>query len=188
MIGALPRLLNVAGVDYPIRSDFRVILNIFEAFNDTELSDADKTTVMLKSLYFTFSDIPTEHIQEAAEKAMWFLDGGDAPKTKTDGLKTFDWKQDEAIMFPAINKVAGYETRSCNYLHWWTFLGFFNETGEGLFSTVMAIRNKRMRGKKLDDWEKEFYKTHKDLINLYTEQDKKEIAETEEFVKRLLGE
>lgn len=188
MIGSLPRMLEVGGVCYPIRSDFRVALNIFEALSDEALSDEDKALVLLKSLYFTFSAIPKEHLQEAAEKAVWFLDGGDIPKVTSDGLKTFDWKQDESLVFPAVNKVAGYETRSCKYLHWWTFIGLFNEIDEGLFATVMSIRQKRMKGKKLDDWEKDFYKTHKNMINLYTEKEKEELAETEAALKELFGE
>ena len=188
MIGSLPRMLTVGGVDYPIRSDFRVVLNIFEALNDDTLSDDDKALVLLKSLYFTFSAIPKEYWQEAAEQATWFLDGGDIPKVTSDGLKTFDWKQDEGLVFPAVNKVAGYETRSCKYLHWWTFVGLFNEVGDGLFSSVMSIRTKLKKGKKLDDSEKEFYKTHKNMINLYTEKEKQEIAETEAALKELFGE
>ena len=188
MIGVLPRMLTVAGVDYPIRSDFRVVLNIFEALYDNELSDDDKALVLLKSIYFTFSDIPKEHMKEAAEQAVWFIDGGDVPKSKSDGMKTFDWKQDESLLFPAINKIAGYETRSCKYLHWWTFIGLFNEIDDGLFSTVMSIRQKRMKGKKLDDWERDFYKSHKEMVNLYTEKEKEEIAETEALLKDFWGE
>lgn len=187
MIGALPRMLNVGGVDYPIRSDFRVILGIFEALMDDELTDNDKALVCLKSLFFTFSDIPKEHLMEAAEKANWFMDGGDMPKVKSDGIKSFDWKQDESILFPAINKVAGYETRSCKYLHWWTFLGFFNEIGEGLFSTVMHIRNKVQKGKKLDDQEKDILKTHRNFIYLYTDEERAEIEETEAAINRIFG-
>ena len=164
------------------------VLNIFEALNDDTLSDDDKALVMLKSLYITFSSIPREHIQEAAEKAMWFLDGGDIPKITSDGIQTFDWKHDESIVFPAVNKVAGYETRSCKYLHWWTFVGLFNEVGDGLFSSVMSIRTKLKKGKKLEDSEKEFYKTHKNMINLYTKKEQEEIAETEAALKELFGE
>lgn len=185
MIGLLPKTLNINGKNYRIRSDFRVALNIFEAMEDEYLSDKQKAYVCLKSLFY--DDIASEDIQEAIEKAYWFLDGGDMPKVKSDGVKSFDWKQDEPILFPAVNKVAGYETRACKYLHWWTFLGFFNEIGEGLFSTVMSIRQKRLNGKKLEKWEKEIYRTHKDMINLYSEQDKREIAETEAYMNELLG-
>lgn len=190
MIGALPRMLEVGGKFYPIRSDFRVILNIFEALMDDELTYADKALVVLKSLYFTFSDIPDEHLKEAAIKANWFMDGGDMPKIKADDIRAFDWKHDEALVFPAVNKVAGFETRSCKYLHWWTFLGFFNEVGEGLFSTVMHIRRKiQTKGYAgLDDQEKEIYRTHKELINLYTDEEKAEIEAAEAALNALLGE
>lgn len=186
MIGALPTTLEISGKQYAIRSDFRVVLSIFEAFEDPEFSEREKIIVTLRSLYIDI--IPREYISEAFEKAVWFMDGGDIPKTKKAKEKVFDWKYDESILFPAVNKVAGYETRSCRYLHWWSFIGMFNEIGEGLFSTVMNIRNKRAEGKKMDKWEVEFYNSHKNMINIQTAADKAEIEETEAFLKELLGE
>ena len=53
MIGRLPKELNVNGIDRAIRSDFRVALLIFQAFNDPELSDQEKAWVMLDCLYGT---------------------------------------------------------------------------------------------------------------------------------------
>lgn len=186
MIGSLPIALEVGGQQYAIRSDFRVVLNIFEALNDPELSDRDKMRVMLQCLYIDI--IPQEHVKEALEKVSWFMDGGDMPKSKPSKKQTFDWKYDEAILFPAVNKVAGHEVRSSEYMHWWTFLGYFGEIEDGLFSTVMNIRNKRASGKKLEKWEREFYNNNKALINIQTAQDKAEIAETEAVLKELLGE
>lgn len=180
MIGVLPKSLQIDGVDYAIRSDFRVILNIFEAFADDELRDSEKVLVMLKCLYVVVPD----DIEKAAEKAVWFIDGGgsesatqsDKPQNKA---KLIDWEQDEQIIFSAVNKVAGREVRALDYLHWWTFLGFFNEIGEGLFSTVLNIRSKKAKGKKLEKYEQDFYKSHKDLIDIkkkYTEDEKQEMA------------
>lgn len=51
-------------------------------------------------------------------------------------------------------------------MHWWTFLGLFNEIGEGLFSQVVNIRIKKAKGKKLEKHELEFYREHKDLIDI----------------------
>ncbi|MGN0602145.1 MAG: Gp15 family bacteriophage protein [Oscillospiraceae bacterium] len=186
MIGQLPTALDVGGRQYPIRSDYRVVLNIFQAFNDPELSDREKTYVVIKCIYI--DDIPRELIKEAMEKACWFMDGGDMPKSKPEKVKTFDWEYDQAILFPAVNKVAGYEVRGSEYMHWWTFLGCFGEIGDGLFTTVMHIRQKKMKGKKLDKWERDFYNANKDLINIQTAQDKADIAETEAVLKELLGE
>lgn len=189
MIGQLPTSLEIGGQQYAIRSDFRVVLNIFQAFNDPELSDSEKAYVCLKCLYINFESVPRQNVQEAINKAFWFCDGGDMPKSKPSKTKSFDWEYDQSILFPAINKTAGYEVRSNDkYMHWWTFIGYFGEIGEGLFSTVMHIRQKRSNGKKLENWEREFYNNNKALINIQTAQDKAEIAETEAALKDLLGE
>jgi hypothetical protein len=51
-------------------------------------------------------------------------------------------------------------------MHWWTFLGLFNEIDEGLYSTVIGLRVKLAKGKKLEKWEKEFYREHRSLIEI----------------------
>ena len=51
MIGILPKSLEINGNEYRIRSDFRVALLIFEAFNDSELNDYEKIRVCLECLY-----------------------------------------------------------------------------------------------------------------------------------------
>ncbi|MDY4812927.1 MAG: Gp15 family bacteriophage protein [Ruminococcus sp.] len=175
MIGELPTGLIVDDKEYPINSDFRIALLIFQAFNDRELNDYCKTMVCLKCLY---KNIPC-NIEKAVKKALWFLDGGNMPKSKQSPKKMLDWEQDESIIFPAVNKVAGYETRTVDYLHWWTFLGLFNEIGEGLFSQVMNIRSKKAKGKKLEKWEKEFYREHQEMIDLKDKLTAEEQAEVD---------
>ncbi len=187
MIGLLPDKLEVGGVLYEIRPDFRVVLNIFQAFSDDELDDWDKAEICLKCLFKEVEKIPDTFLEEAINKAFWFCDGGDMPKSKPNQRKTFDWAYDESIIFPAVNKAAGFETRQCDFLHWWTFLGYFNEIDEGFFSTVMHIRSKRAKGKPLEKWERDFYEAHKNLINIVTEEDRKAIEETEEFINSLFG-
>lgn len=162
MIGALPTALEVDGVLCEIRTDYRVALTIFEAQNNPELSDEEKLAVMVKSLYKK----EPENIAEAAVKAVWFLDGGDVPKGKQAPKRIMDWKQDEQLIFSALNKAAGCEIRAVKYLHWWTFLGYFREVGEGLFSQVINIRSKKARGKKLEKWEEEFCLENEELIRL----------------------
>ena len=164
MIGNLPTALETGGKEYAIRSDFRVILRIYSAFADPELDEREKCYVCLKCLYA--EDIPREHLQEAVDKAYWFVGGGDVPQESVQPAKTIDWEQDESIIFPAVNKAAGFETRTVKYLHWWTFLGYFNEIGEGLFSSVIGIRQKLNKGKKLEKYEQEFYRNHRNMIDL----------------------
>ena len=51
MIGTLPRALEVDGVNYAIRSDYRVALLIFEAYNDPELNESARHSACLECLY-----------------------------------------------------------------------------------------------------------------------------------------
>lgn len=183
MIGNLPKSLEIGGNQYRIRSDFRVALLIFEAFSDTGLNDYEKTEVCLKCLY---KEIPDDK-ETAYRQAVWFLDGGNFPKSKQNHKKVFDWKQDENIIFPAVNKSAGFETRSAEYIHWWTFLGYFSEIGEGLFSQVVNIRTKKSKGKKLEKWEREFYAEHREIIDLKNPVSIEEQAEIDRLNKLLGG-
>ena len=48
--------------------------------------------------------------------------------------------------------------RALPYLHWWSFLSAFDAIGDGTFATVVGLRDKLRRGKKLEPWELEFYR------------------------------
>ena len=189
MIGELPRTLTVNDRDYPIRTDFRDALNIFQALNDPELSNKEKVAVMLDCLYEDFAEMDPQDMDEAMKQAAWFLDGGGTAEGTEDhrpGPKIYEWDQDESIIFSAVNKVAGCEVRAKEYMHWWTFLGYFYEIGDGLFSTVLNIRQKRAKGKKLEKWEQEFYRNNKKMCDLrkrYTEEERAEI----DYWNKLLG-
>ena len=182
----LPKTLEIHGIEYPIRTDYRVALTIFEVYNDKALSPQLVAPTVLQCLY---KSIP-EDIPGAYKKAVWFLDGGDMPKSKKAPKRTIDWEQDEYLIFPALNKVAGCELRSVKYLHWWTFLGLFNEVGEGLYSQIMNIRTKRANGKKLEKWEREFFEKHKELIVIkekLTPEEQAELEAEEAYINNLIG-
>ena len=73
-----------------------------------------------------------------------------------------------------INRVAGCEVRALPFLHWWTFLAYFRGIGEGQLSAVVGIREKRRKGKKLDEWERDFYRENRDMVDFkmrYTSED-----------------
>ena len=57
--------------------------------------------------------------------------------------------------------MAGYEVRSAEYIHWWTFVGYYMEISEGVFADVISIRLKKAKGKKLEKWEQEFWNANK---------------------------
>lgn len=184
MIGELPETLTIGGAEYPIRTDFRAALTIFQALEDPELDDREKQLAMLECLYDNPENIPDDSIGEALEKAAWFLDGGDMPK-KTFHAKTIDWEQDESMIFSAVNKTAGREVRS-GYMHWWTFLGYFAESGETLLQTVMHLRQKMSKGKTLEKWERDFVNEHRELVIIQHKKTEEEKAE-DDFVNSLFG-
>ncbi len=163
MLRKLPLSLNVGGKDYPIRTDYRDCLLILDAFNDPDLSWQEQYMVMLQILY---KEVPgEEHIKEAIDKALWFLNLGEE-SSQVSSKPVFSWEQDEQMIFAEVNKIAGREIRLDEYMHFWTFMGFFQCIGEGLFSTVISIRQKLNSHKKLDKTEKEFYKKNKQLVDL----------------------
>ena len=173
MIG-LPTSLNVAGEEYPIRTDYRVILTIFAAFNDPNLNDREKFTICLNCLYKV---IPDDY-EDAIKQAMWFIDGAELPGNGSSA-RLMDWEQDEGMIFAAVNRVAGKEIRAVEYLHWWTFLGFFYEIGEGRFATVVGIRSKMAKGKQLTKEERDLLRDNGDTIKLKTRYSDEEIEEQE---------
>ncbi|MEE0716110.1 Gp15 family bacteriophage protein [Eubacterium sp.] len=186
MIGELPQSIEVGGVNQPIRTDFRDILTIFEAFNDSELSQEEKVMVCLRIMYVDLDKMDTSLYMEAYEKAVKFINVGQEDKRENNSPKLMDWEQDEQLVFAAINKVAGTEVRTFEYMHWWTLMGYYMGIGESLFADVVNIRTKKLNHKKLEKYEQDFYKKNKDLVDLKTRYTKEELEEREE-VKKLLG-
>lgn len=180
----LPASLNISGVDFSIRTDFRVIIDILIAMNDPELDEQAKAVVMLQILFEDWQSIPAEHLDEACQKASEFIDCGQSDDNLNHPKpQLMDWEQDGDMIIPAVNKVTHKEVRSVPYMHWWTFFGYFMESGECLFNTVVGIRSKKAKGERLDKWEKKFYQENKNIIDIKTR-----LSEEEQAYKDKLNE
>jgi hypothetical protein len=104
----LPTSLNISGVDFSIRTDFRAIIDILVAMNDPELDEQAKAVVMLQILFEDWQSIPPEHLSEACQKACEFIDCGQADDNPNRPKpRLMDWEQDGDMIVPAVNKVAG---------------------------------------------------------------------------------
>jgi hypothetical protein len=138
--------------------------------DDRELPSWAQTVCLIKMLFIDWEAIPQEQYEEACEKAMSFIDNGIEPEDKDYKKKRprlMDWDQDAELIVSAINKVSGIiDVRSVEYLHWWTFLGYYMSIGESLFSSVLNVRYKRAHGKKLEKHEKEFERENIRLVRL----------------------
>jgi len=189
MIGRLPLALIVAGKEYPIQTDYRNILPILQAANDPDCSPREQLYIMLKRIYRDQLDaISKEHQEEAAKQAQWFIDCGRTDENrKKPPVKLIDWEQDEPLIFPAVNRVAGAEIRCTPNVHWWTFMGYFMEVGgDGLLSTVLGIRQKMSKRKKLEKHEMEFYRNNKAMCDIKKRYSAEEQVEIDRY-KKLFG-
>ena len=155
--------------------------DIYAGMSEQE-KNTEQAMTMLQILYVDFESIPPQHWKEAAEQAIEFIDCGFSSDNKPKP-RLMDWNQDAPILIPAVNKVAGKDIRAEKYMHWWTFLGLFMEIGESTFATVVGLRDKKKRGKKLEN---EFYKNNKSLVDLKVKQIERSEEEKEEL-RELFG-
>lgn len=180
----LPKTLNIGGEDYPIRSDFRAVLDVLMACSDPDLDDDTKMWVMLTILYPDLETMPKDQLNEMVEKAGAFINCGQSDDGKPKP-RLVDWEQDASIIIPAVNSVAHTEVRAMPYLHWWSFWGYFMEIGESLFSSVLSIRQKKAKHKKLEKWEQEYYKENRAIIDMKKAETAEERAAKDNILKWL---
>lgn len=184
MIGELPEAVHIDGVEHEIRTDYRDILTILVALNDPDLKENEKALVALTIFYKDITFINDSNMEQAIMEMNQFIDceehgSEDIPSR----IRLFDWEQDEQIIFSAVNKVAGYEVRCDSHMHWWTFIAYFKEIGEGTFATIVSIRDKKARGKRLDGLEKAFYKQNRSMVDLKRKYSKEQIEEMDRINK-----
>lgn len=162
----LPTYVKVNGKIYNIRQrgDYRIVLGCFDILNDAELSEDERVLASLLTFYNEFDDIedlPTDEgtFMGLVTGMFTFMNVGSEDSVGAHSDYTvIDWKQDEAMITSAINNVARQEIRLAEYIHWWTFMGYFMAVGESVLATVVGIRTKIAKHEKLDNWEKKFKK------------------------------
>ena len=162
---SLPTTVTVSGTEYPVRTDFRVILEIFVMLADAELSDSDKTEALLRMFY---EERPPAKDTDAAVRAFLdFLEPGEAqarPGKKAPAL--INWETDFPLIIGPVNHVLGTECRSLPFLHWYTFLAAYMEISpDSVFAQMLRIREKMRTGKKLEKHERDFYRRNPDLVD-----------------------
>ena len=170
---SLPKTFEISGEAHPINADYRDILNIITKLSDENVDGQIRVYVSLALFYKNFFEIDESSYREAVEKMVDFISCGE----KRDGRKQpkqIDWEQDYSMIVSGINKVAGYDIREEKFLHWWSFISMFSEIGEGPLLTVVSIREKLRKGKKLEKWEKEFYHKNRDKVDFKTHYSQKE--------------
>ncbi|MEG1207561.1 MAG: Gp15 family bacteriophage protein [Angelakisella sp.] len=183
----LPETAEIGGQQYRINADFRDVLEVIARLQNTEEPEQERMYIALALFYDDFDQIPGEHWQAAAEYLCDFINLGEHEQDSRPAPKRIDWEQDYQMIAAEVNKSAGFEVRSVPFLHWWTFIGYFHTVGDGQLATVCSIREKRRKGKKLEQWEQEYYRENKAKIDLKATYSAEEQEELEEL-KKILGE
>lgn len=149
------------------KCDYRVVLDIFGALNDKDLTDQEKIECALIIFYENVKSI--NNLELAAKEMMRIISGGTAEEKPQGERKPqlMDWEHDFPQLAPPISRVLGYSVRDANkYTHWYDFLGAYMEIGECVFSQIVSIRSKKLKGKKLEKYEREFYEENKRMVDL----------------------
>ena len=157
--------VSINECEYRVRTDFRVILEIFVMLDDPDLTDADRTEALLRMFY-----IERPSNTEAAIKAFTeFVDPrGSSKSKKPSSQHIISWQQDFDLMVAPINHILDTECRALPYLHWHSFLAAYLEIPpESVFARVLRIREKLRTGRKLEKSERVWYRQNMDLINLH---------------------
>lgn len=181
---SLPTSAEIGGKEYKINADYRDVLEVVHYLSDTSRPEFLRWPIALALFYE--GDIPKEHHREAMDFMSSFVAYGN--QDTKPGPKLLDWNRDAQIIVADVNKVAGMEVRAVPFLHWWTFLSYFYGIGEGQLSTVISIRTKKAKGKKLEKWEQEYYRENKTMIDIKRPETESDRAEKESIMKYLRGE
>lgn len=159
----LPVKTRLGEREYDLHTDWRDILEIFTYLEDPDIPEYLRWQIAVALFYE--QEVPPEDMQAAMQYLARFIAGGSGEKTKAR-KKLLDWQQDGTIIVAEVNRAAGQEIRALPYLHWWTFLGWFHTIGQGQLSMLVSIRDKLLSGKKLEPWEKEYYRDNKNQVDI----------------------
>lgn len=154
---SLPVSAEIGGETVRLRADFRQVLQVVQALGDENLPPLLRWLTALELFYDPVPQDLEAAMAYLGEFVAWGQPGGPGPKL-------LDWQADAPLIIADVNKAAGCEVREKEFLHWWTFLGWFRAIGQGQLSMVVAIRDKLRRGKKLESWEQEFYRENRALV------------------------
>lgn len=167
----LPTSITVNGIQHPIRNrgDYRMVLDCFTALNDETISKNERIIACLCIFLEEIKDISQINdipdLEDVCNAMMKFFNCGQDEQKRQEHFRVMDWEKDETLICSAINKVAGKEIRLELYIHWWTFMGYYVAIGECSLATVVSIRYKQSKNKKLEKYERDFIRDNPQYFN-----------------------
>lgn len=154
MLDEKPQMWN----GYPVNTDFRTGVQIYQIFNDPELSNNEK---IMETCELLFPGImpQEEEIQECIE---WFLTGWykDGKASKSDKKKVFDFDIDQWRIYSAFLLQFHIDLNIAD-LHYWEFMGLLSTLEECAFTRINEIRQKKIDSKMSPETKKALHELKK---------------------------
>lgn len=160
----LPTVIETNCGELHIRNkgDYRVILDCFNVLEDVELAEDERYIACLIIFYEEFNELEDVlaygDLEGATTKMVKFFDCNQTQVGASVSGKVVDWEQDSMLICSAINEIVRDDIRGFEYLHWFTFMSYYLAIGDCTFATVVGIRNKILKQKKLEKYEQQFRK------------------------------
>ena len=131
LIDLIPKSVEIDGIEYEIRTDFRISMLFEMMMQDEELEDNEK---VIRALNLYYPIIPPDR-NKAISKIIWFYRcGKDTVKSsnnsKGEGVKIYDYEYDDDYIYSAFLSQYGVDLQDIKYLHWWKFKAMFKSLNE----------------------------------------------------------
>lgn len=143
-LDGLPLSLNIDGVEYPIKTDYRAILKYDRMISQK----SEDGVIIIRALEQIFCKLPN-NIEAAIAGINWFVNCGreekqNVPSNKTLGIngnKAFDFERDELLIWSAFRSRYGIDLLETECLHWWLFRALLDDIGNDVrLSQIMQYR------------------------------------------------
>lgn len=186
LVNHFPTAVKVNGEIYKINADYRTCLKIILAFEDSELSNAEKQWIMLKLFYG--ENIPPD-ISAACKTAVKFLNCGEEETEESvtgNCGRLYSFEKDAKFILTAINQTHGINLEQENP-HWWMFVYMFMDlTEDCYFQKILYLRRQKKLGK-LTKEEREIWNASREILELKENNSVDNDENMQEFLNALNG-
>lgn len=184
LIDGLPEAIEIDDTKYDINADYRTGLKIIMAFEDNELTNIEKQSILLSCLY---KSVPS-NIVLAVEKGVKFLNCGQSfcDTVNGEGQRVYSFKYDDRYIFSGVDRVLNGRLSKGDYVHWWEFVMAFMELPEDcMMSKIIYYRTQFNKGK-LSKEEQRVYNENRVLFELTEELTPEEEKIYNDFMAKLV--
>lgn len=167
LLDSAPLTLDIGGVEYPIKTDYRTWVRFELLMLDDSRDDAFNEAL---DLVFDGCPPPPEMDNETVAQMMWFyqcghpdmpLGGSGAPKQRI-----YDYAVDDGYIYAAFLQQYSVDLQEEAQLHWWRFYAMFISLGAGCkFVDILGYRSTKI-SKKMSLEERAFYRRMQQMYAL----------------------